>query len=64
MAHINYRLDQIKDKIKDQTFIEGRGLGNEISFYIFDYDPKHELIVRDHIKLLKKYLATKHITGE
>lgn len=54
MANINDRLDKIKDKIKDDTFIEGRGLGNEISFYIFDYHPKHELIVRDHISLLKK----------
>lgn len=54
MATINDRLDKIKDKIKDEKFIHGRGLGNEISFYIFDYDPKHELIVRDHVNLLKK----------
>lgn len=52
--HINERLQKIREKLLDDAFIEGRGLGNEISFYIFDYDPKHELIVRDEIKSLKK----------
>jgi len=54
MANINSRLEKIADKIKEDKFIKGRGLGNEISFYIFDYDPKHELIVRDHVKTLKR----------
>lgn len=49
------RLDRIIPKIEDEAFIRGRGLGNEISFYVFDYDPKHELIVRDHIEYIKKY---------
>ncbi|TXL64465.1 DUF1788 domain-containing protein [Cerasibacillus terrae] len=51
---INSRLQKIREKIQDDAFIQGRGLGNEISFYIFDYDPKHELIVRDEIKSLKR----------
>lgn len=51
---INERLEKIKDKILEEKFIDGRGLGNEISFYIFDYDPKHELLVRDHVKMLKR----------
>lgn len=54
MKNINERLDQIDDKIKDDKFIDGRGLGNEISFYIFDYDPKHELKVRDKVHSLHK----------
>lgn len=54
MTNINKRLEKIEEKIKEDSFIEGRGLGNEISFYIFDYDPRHELIVREHIKRLKK----------
>ena len=54
MASINARLDQIIPKIKEQKFIDGRGLGNEISFYIFDYDPEDELLVRDYIKHIKK----------
>lgn len=54
MSSINARLDQIIPKIKEQKFIDGRGLGNEISFYIFDYDPEDELLVRDYIKHIKK----------
>lgn len=57
MANINKRLDLIQEKIKDDKFVEGRGLGNEISFYIFDYDPKHELIVREHVKTLKRIFS-------
>lgn len=55
--NIYERLNKIIHKIEDETFIKGRGLGNEISFYVFDYDPKDELIVRDHIKYIKKYFS-------
>jgi Domain of unknown function (DUF1788) len=54
MANINRRLDKIIPRIKEDKFIQGRGLGNEISFYIFDYDPKDELIVRDYVQYIKK----------
>ena len=40
MANMNRRLDKIIPKIKEEKFIEGRGLGNEISFYMFDYEPE------------------------
>jgi Domain of unknown function (DUF1788) len=55
--NIYERLNKIIYKIEDETFIKGRGLGNEISFYVFDYDPKDELIVRDHIEYIKKYFS-------
>lgn len=54
MAKINRRLDQIIPKIKEDKFIQGRGLGNEISFYVFDYEPSEELIVRDYVEHIKK----------
>lgn len=54
MAAIRERLDLIIPKIKNEKFLEGRGLGNEISFYIFDYDPKDELLIRDYTKQIKK----------
>lgn len=57
MLTINERLQKIQDKIKEDKFIEGRGLGNEIRFYIFDYDPKDELIVRDHVKMLQRIFS-------
>lgn len=54
MANLNARLDQIIPKIKEDKFIDGRGLGNEISFYVFDYAPSDELVVRDYVQHIKK----------
>lgn len=54
MTNIRERLDLIIPKIKEGEFLEGRGLGNEISFYIFDYDPEDELLVRDYIAHTEK----------
>jgi hypothetical protein len=54
VANLNARLDQIIPKIKEEKFIDGRGLGNEISFYVFDYEPEGELVVRDYIQHIKK----------
>lgn len=54
MASIHKRLDKILPIIMDERFREGKGLGNEIGFYIFDYDPEDELIVREHINFLKE----------
>lgn len=47
------RLDKILSKIQEKRFRENKGLGNEIGYYIFDYNPADELIVRNHIKFLK-----------
>jgi hypothetical protein len=54
MANINRRLDKIIPKIREDKFIQGRGLGNEISFYVFDYEPNEELIVRDYVNHIKR----------
>lgn len=52
------RLDKILPKLQEKRFRENKGLGNEIGFYIFDYDPAHELIVREHIQFLKQRINT------
>jgi hypothetical protein len=54
MKTIYERLDEILPIITDKRFRENKGLGNEIGYYIFDYDPEHEIIVREHIKFLKQ----------
>lgn len=54
MKDINQRLSEIKSKISIKSFRENKGLGNEIGFYIFDYNPEHEILVREYIKTLKK----------
>ncbi|WP_078427953.1 DUF1788 domain-containing protein [Alkalihalobacterium alkalinitrilicum] len=54
MPTIHERLDMIIPKITDPTFLQNKGLGNEIGFHIFDYNPKYELLVREHITFIKK----------
>ncbi|HGH7180314.1 DUF1788 domain-containing protein [Bacillus cereus] len=56
MRRINERLDEILPKITDASFRENKGLGNEIGFYIFDYDPKYEMLVREHIVYMQERL--------
>jgi hypothetical protein len=50
------RLDKILDRLTSDDFLHGRGLGNEIPFYAFDYPPEHELAVREHIRFLLEQL--------
>jgi len=51
---INERLDQVLPKITNPSFRENRGLGNEVGYHIFDYEPEYEMLVRDHVKYLKE----------
>lgn len=46
------RLNEILPKITSDDFLAGKGIGNEIAFYIFDYPPEHELRVREHVQFL------------
>ena len=43
------RLNQAADRMLQEDFLKGRGLGNEIAFYIFDYSPEEELLVRQRL---------------
>lgn len=54
MKTIYERLDALISAIQKKSFVENKGLGNEIGFYIFDYEPKYELLVRDYIQFLKE----------
>lgn len=58
MSSIRERLDKILEKIQSPSFLANKGLGNEIGFYIFDYDPRDELLVREHIAYLKRTLLS------
>ena len=50
MKNINERFKELIKKVKSEDFYNNRGLANEVPFYIFDYDPKDELIVRENIR--------------
>ena len=54
MASIEERLDKMEAKIKEPKFRDTTGKANEVNYWVFDYAPEHELIVRDRIEYLKK----------
>ena len=56
MKNINARLDEIIIKLTSNQLLQSNGLGNEINFHVFDYDPEDEYILRDYLEnyLLKK----------
>lgn len=43
------RLNQILPRITSRDFLDSKGLGNEIGFWIFDYPPEREMDVRDFL---------------
>ncbi|MCI8490101.1 MAG: DUF1788 domain-containing protein [Lachnospiraceae bacterium] len=53
MAGLDARLNQIEVKISENSFRENQGLGNEVGYYIFDYNPVEERNVRHYIECLK-----------
>ncbi|MFM7073722.1 MAG: DUF1788 domain-containing protein [Planctomycetota bacterium] len=53
---LHERLNKILPKITSDEFLGGRGIGNEIAFYIFDYPPEDELHVREFLRTLLDHL--------
>lgn len=43
------RLNQILPRITSRDFLDSKGLGNEIGFWIFDYPPDREMDVRSFV---------------
>ena len=56
MKSISQRLQELTEKLNNNDIFKSVGLGNEINFYVFDYDPVDEYVVRDY---LYKYLIEK-----
>lgn len=54
MAALDERLDKAEEMIAKHSFRENKGLGNEVGYYIFDYMPKDELIVRKRVEYIRK----------
>ena len=52
-AKVLKELDFLEGKIKMPEFRQNKGLGNEVGYYIFHYDPINELIVRECITSLQ-----------
>lgn len=54
MKTINERLDDIIPIITNSAFRENKGLGNEVGYHIFDYQPEYEMLVRNHVSYMKE----------
>lgn len=59
MASIDERLDQMELLIKKPSFRQTKGKANEVNYWVFDYSPEDELIVRDRIN----YLINKNLNS-
>lgn len=53
MGSLEKRLDAAERIIKTESFRQGKGLGNEVGYYVFDYPAEKELIVRERIEYMK-----------
>ncbi|RYH00368.1 MAG: DUF1788 domain-containing protein [Alphaproteobacteria bacterium] len=59
MTSLQTRLDRIRERVTSQEFLHGRGLGNDVPFYAFDYPSSSEEHVNNHIEWLLEDLARK-----
>jgi hypothetical protein len=59
VSNLKDRLDRIRERITSAEFLQGRGLGNEVPFYAFDYPPGAEPQVDEHIEWLVDDLTRK-----
>ena len=53
---IQQRLNNLPKVLQDTRLLENRGIGNEIGYYIFDYEPCHEPIVQKYLPKLIQQL--------
>ena len=53
MGTIYQKLDKFENMISDPAFRENRGLGGEAGYYVFDYLPENELLVRERVEAIK-----------
>ena len=58
MADTECRLDKLEQEIAGPRFLENKGLGNEVRYYVFDYPAADELLVRAHVAAILKKNAT------
>ena len=52
MKTIEERLDILEEKMRQESFRTNSGLGGEVGYYVFDYDPNLELAVRERVESL------------
>lgn len=58
---LDERLNQILPRITSRDFLDSKGLGNEIGFWVFDYPPEREMDVRNFLSGTVFSALTKHV---
>lgn len=51
------RLEHLFATLSKSAFLTNRGIGNEIGFYIFSYDPEFEAVVMNYLPRLRERLG-------
>ena len=59
MSDIKQKLDRIRDRISDPSFLANKGLSNEVGIHVFCYDPAYEIFLR----LLEDKRVLKSVDG-
>ena len=57
---IQERLKILRDKVRSGELKQGGGLGNEVNYHIFDYDPSDELLVGKEVENLQGHKKGRH----
>lgn len=55
-SDLKVRLNKLLDQLSSTNLHAGRGIGNEIGYYIFEYDAAHEPTVRAYLPTLMEHL--------
>jgi hypothetical protein len=54
MSDIYRDFDNLESRLRDPGFRRNSGIGNEVAYYVFHYEPKNELVVRSRITAICK----------
>ncbi len=52
MSSIQERLNHLYEEINTEDFITQKGMANEIPYFIFDYGPEEEILIRDFVSYI------------
>lgn len=62
--NIEERLDLLRERIQEDSFLEGKGLSNEVNIQIFCYDAEYEMAVTHFIEQIKDVDGLAYAGGE
>lgn len=61
MSELNTRFEQLFTRLTERSFLGAMGIGNEVNFHVFDYDPACEPVIHAHVPRLLERLAVRDV---